>query len=148
MNLDVACTWVQIPCAVDSGACAHVALPGVFGNLSPQDKITKGKYFAADGSPIDELGHQTINAVLEGGTELQTSFDIAKITRPLLSVSQMTMNGHHVVFGKDHSYLQLNGSGRRIPLRAEGRLYMLDMWVKVPLDIARSSPFIRQVSHP
>ena len=65
--------------------------------------MTKGKYFAADGSPIDELGQLTVNAVLEGGLELQTSFDIAKITRPLLSVSQMTMNGHQVVFGRDHS---------------------------------------------
>ena len=148
MNVDVAYTWVQIPCAVDSGACAHVSPPGVVGQVPKDQKITKGKYFAADGSPIDEMGQQTINAVLDGGTELQADFDIAKITRPLLSVSQMTKNGHQVVFGKDYSYIQLYGSRTRIPLRSEGKLYMLDMWVKVPLDVARSSPFVRQVSHP
>ena len=148
MNVDVGYTWVQIPCAVDSGSCAHVAPPGIFGAMVEPQKVTKGKYFAADGSPIDELGQLTINAVLEGGLELQTSFDIAKITRPLLSVSQMTMNGHQVVFGRDHSYVQLNGSRHRIPLRAEGKLYMLDMWAKVPSDIAKTSPFVQQVSHP
>ena len=134
--------------AVDSGACAHVAPPGIFGEVPKVQKITKGKYFAADGSPIDEMGQQTINAVLDGGTELQADFDIAKITRPLLSVSQMTKNGHQVVFGKDYNYIQLYGSRTRMPLRSEGKLYMLDMWVKVPIDVARSSPFVRQVSHP
>ena len=75
MNVDVGCTWVQIPCAVDSGSCAHVAPPGIFGSVTPPGtKVTKGKYFAADGSPIDEIGQLAINAVLDGGFELQTSF--------------------------------------------------------------------------
>ena len=84
----------------------------------------KGKYFAADGSPIDEFGQLSVNAILEGGTKLATSFDIVNITRPLLSINQMVANGHNVVFGKDRSYVQVGGSNRRIPLRPEGKLYI------------------------
>ena len=137
---------VQIPCAVDSGACAHVAPPNVFGLLNIREAQHKGKYFGADGSPIDEYGQLTINAVLEEGAEMKTSFDIAKITRPLLSVNQISQNGHQVIFGKSESYIKLQGSNKRVPLRAEGRLYMLDMWCKIPASIAEKSPFVRQVS--
>ena len=107
----------------------------------------KPKYYAADGSPIENLGECSINAMLEDGTEFNTNFDVAKITRPLLSVHQMVQNGHQVVFGKSHSELLLMG-GKRIPLRQEGKLYMLDVWAQIPEDLARTSPFVRQVAHP
>ena len=77
---------------------------------------------------------------------MATAFDIVNITRPLLSVNQMVANGHNVVFGKDSSYIQVAGSKHNIFLRPEGKLYMLDLWVKIPADVARSSPFVRQVS--
>ena len=137
--------WARIPCAVDSGACAHVSPPDIFG-ASSKDSVTKAKYFGADGSPIEEYGKLLMNAILEGGMAMTTAFDIVNITRPLLSVSQMVANGHNVVFGKDSSYIQVAGSKQKIFLRPEGKLYMLDLWVKIPADVARSSPFVRQVS--
>ena len=140
LNVEDKMVWVQIPCAVDSGACAHVAPPNVFGLLSITEAQHKGKYFGADGSPI------TVNAVLGEGSEMKTTFDIAKITRPLLSVNQISQNGHQVIFGKSESYIKLQGSNKRVPLRAEGRLYMLDMWCKIPASIAEKSPSVRQVS--
>ena len=146
LNVEDKMVWVQIPCAVDSGACAHVVPPNVFGVLQIKQPQQKGKYFGADGSPIDEFGQLTINAVLDGGTEMKTTFDVASITRPLLSVNQILENGHQVIFGKNESYIKPKGSNKRIPLRAEGRLYMLDMWVKIPASVAEKSPFVRQVS--
>ena len=146
LNVEDKMVWVQIPCAVDSGACAHVAPPNVFGLLCITEAQHKGKYFGADGSPIDEYGQLTVNAVLGEGSEMKTTFDIAKITRPLLSVNQISQNGHQVIFGKNESYIKLLGSNKKIPLRAEGRLYMLDMWCKVPASLADKSPFVRQVS--
>ena len=80
------------------------------------------------------------------GTEIKTILDIAKITRPLLSVNQMTENGLLVVCGKHKSYIQLAGTRHRIQLKAQGKLYMLDMRVKVPLGVTKNSPCVRQVS--
>ena len=146
MNVETGYVWAQVPCAVDSGACAHVSPPGISGITEQKEANIKGKCFAADGSPIDEFGKLTVNAVLEGGTKLATSFDIVNITRPLLSVNQMVANGHNVVLGRDRNYIQVAGSNRRIPLRPEGKLYMLDLWVRIPADVAQASPFIRQVT--
>ena len=86
-----------------------------------------------------------MNAMLKGEMAMTTALDIVNITRPLLSVNQMVANGHNVVFGKDSSYIQVAGSKHKIVLRPEGKLYMLDLWVKIPADVARSSPFVRQV---
>ena len=87
-----------------------------------------------------------MNAALEGGTEMKTTFDVASITRPLLSANQILENGHRVIFGKNESYIKPQGTNRRIPLRAKGRLYMLDMRIKIPASVAEKSPFVRQVS--
>ena len=145
MPVEKGMVWAQVPCAADSGACAHVAPPGIFGESS-KDKVHKAKYYGADGSPIDEFGSLSVNAVLGGRTAMATAFDIVNITRPLLSVNQMVANGDNWVFGKDSSYIQVSGSKQRIYLRPEGKLYMLDLWVKIPVELSRSSPFVRQVS--
>ena len=85
----------------------------------------------------------SVNAILDAGTDMQTSYGIAKISRLLLSANQMVVNGHQVIFGKDESYIQLAKSHKSIPLRAKEELYMFDMWVKVPLDLASTSPLVR-----
>lgn len=129
------------------GACAHVAPPNVFSVQNLQAARHKGTYYGADGTPIDEYGQLTINAILNGGAEMNTTFDVARITRPLLSVHQITQNSHQVNVGKNGAHIKLS-NGRKVALRAEGRLYMLDMWIKLPQKLAESSPFVRQVSHP
>ena len=58
----------------------------------------------------------------------------------------MVANGHNVVFGRESSYIPMARSRQKIYLRPEGKLYMLDLWVKIPADVARSSPFVRQAS--
>ena len=145
-NVGQKLVWVQVPCAVDSGACAHVTPANIFCMLGSIEGL-KPKYYAADGSPIENMGSCVINAVLEDGTEFNTNFDVAKITRPLLSVHQMVQNGHRLEFGKDQSFLVLKG-GKKVSLRQEGKLYMLDVWCQVPEELARTSPFVRQVGSP
>ena len=96
MPVETGMVWAQIPCAVDGGACAHESPPDIFGTSS-KDSVTKAKYFGADGSPIDEYGKLSVNAMLEGGMAMTTALDIVNITRPLLSVNQMVANGHNGV---------------------------------------------------
>ena len=84
--------------------------------------------------------------VSEEGTQLKIEFDLGKVTRPLLSVFKMTAAGHRVQFEEHGGTIQVKGTNRKIKLRQEGRLYMLDLWCKVPAKLAASSPFIRQVA--
>ena len=146
LNVDQGLVWVQVPCAVDSGACANVSPGGIFAVMEANPIKMKAKFFAADGSPIDNLGFLKVEGATEEGVELSVDFDIAKITRPLLSVFKMTSNGHKVLFSEDENYMQLKGSNQKVHFRKEGRLFMLDLWARVPPEIARSSPFVRQVA--
>ena len=76
---------------------------------------------------------------------MKIDFDIASVTRPLLSVFKMTSNGHKVNFDENGGSIAIKGGGK-VNLRQEGRLFMLDLWVRVPAQIAKSSPFMRQVA--
>ena len=137
--------WVQVPCAVDSGACANVTPAGIFSLEKSLIKL-EPKFFGADGSPLENLGELVAKGTSEEGIEMKIDFDIAKVTRPLLSVHKMTSNGHRVIFHDTGGYIQVKGTNTKVNLRQEGRLFMLDLWVKVPQEVANSSPFVRQVA--
>ena len=146
LNINEDMVWVQVPCAVDSGACANVAPGGVFKMYSPTETKLAPKFYGADGSPIDNLGSLVAEGFSDDGHAMKIDFDIAKVTRPLLSVFKMTANGHKVEFTETGGTIQVKGSNKKIQLRQEGRLFMLDLWCLVPAQIAKESPFIRQVA--
>ena len=145
LNLNQKMVSVLVPCAVDSGACANVTPWGIFSLEKSAIKLDP-KYFGADGSPIENLGYFVAIGTCEEGVEMKIDFDIAKVTRPLLSVHKMTSNGHKVIFNEGGGYIQVKGTNTKVNLRQEGRLFMLDLWVKVAQEIADSSPFVRQVA--
>ena len=55
LNVNQGMIWVQVPCAVDSGACANVTPGGRF-SLETNTAKLDPKVFGADGSPIANLG--------------------------------------------------------------------------------------------
>lgn len=58
----------------------------------------------------------------------------------------MSNNGHKVNFDENGGSILIKGSNKRVKLRQEGRLFMLDLWVQVPSELADKSPFIGQVA--
>ena len=72
-------------------------------------------------------------------------FDVGKITRPLFSVHMMIDTGHDVKFSLKENSIKLKSTKEKIHLRKKGRLFMLDLWVRVPVDVARTSPFVWQL---
>ena len=78
----------------------------------------------------------------EEGTALKIGFDFGKMPRPLLFVFKMTSARHKVRFEEHEGSIQIKGSSRKIKLRQEDRLYMLDIWCKVPAQFAVCSPFL------
>ena len=134
MQVDIQYVWVQVPCAADSGACAHVTPAEIFGILPTGKEKLAPKYFPAGGSPIKNLGTQTVKAELDNGVELTTMFDVGKITRPLLSVHMMIENGHEVKFPQKENSINLKGTNEKIHMRMERRLFMLDLWAECLLN--------------
>ena len=103
-------------------------------------------FFGADSKPIPNLGGQSVVGKGINGECLSMEFDVAKISRPLASVMEIIERDNDVMFSnrKGGSYIQNCKSGQKTPLRQEGRLFFLDIWVEVPSQIANSLPFVRQ----
>ena len=135
LNVNQGLIWVQVPCAVDSGACANVTPGGLF---SLETSLTKldPKFVGGDGSPIANLGTLVAQGTSAEGVNMKIDFDVANVTRPLLSV----------FFDENGGSILIKGSNKGVKLRQEGRLFMLDLWVQVPAELANKSPFIGQVA--
>ena len=138
--------WNLIAIAVDSGACAHVTPANVFSLTTEETQASKDKhkYFDASGGEIANLGCQRVAGQDGQGRSIGFKFDVAgKLTRPLASVWEITSHGNEVVFKNGSGYIKDCKSGAQIPLRSEGKLYFVDVWVEVPESIS-NSPFARQ----
>ena len=91
------------------------------------------------------MGAQKIFGADDQGSKISLEFDVAKISRPLASVAEIIKKNHRVVFDEGQSYIENNSNGKWTPLRQEGNLFFLDLWVRVPEKLA-TSPFVRQVA--
>ena len=139
--------WVQIATVLDSGAVRHVTPNGVFSlEVAESQRSKEGhNYYGPSGDAIRNLGTQVIKGASDGGQSLNIGFDVAKITRPLVSVSEMVCKDYKVVLDNEGSYIQNKKTGKHINVRQEGSLYYLDLWVQVP-EALSNSPFVRQAS--
>ena len=131
--------------AVDSGACAHVTPANVFSMTCEETAESKAghKWYGAEGTSILNMGLQKVAGQDDKGKPITIKFNVAsKLTRPLMSVWEMAENGNEVGFAKGRGWIN-SVSGHTTELRAEGKLWFLDIWVQVPREISNSH-FARQ----
>ena len=63
--------------------------------------------------------------------------------RPLLSVAKITKTGNQVYLGEDKAFVKNNQAGQITNFRRERNVWMLDLWVKRPIDAMDVSSFQR-----
>ena len=125
--------WRVASAVLDSGAEESVAPKGWF--PVPVRETSRSRagvtYRAANGTRIPNLGQQDVT--FRNGQEACTlSFQVAPVSRPLIPVSQLLRTGNRVNFSPDQCYIEHVASGRRMPLRKAGGVYVLDMQVRDP----------------
>ena len=93
------------------------------------------------------LGTQIGTRVTTGDNPVEYSieFDVAKISRPLGSVSKLLRRNHRAMFDEGNSYIQNKSTGKKTWLRDEGGLFFLDLIVEVPWDMPVNPRFVRPV---
>ena len=115
---------IEFEVALDSGSVVHVCsiddCPGYRVAESPGSR--RGQDFLmGDGGTIPNLGQSQLN-LSDGDKDIESVFQIAAVTRPLMSVGRICDEGHSITFnavmavvhGKDGAELcrfQRNGSG-------------------------------------
>lgn len=136
--------WATIAVAVDSGAVAHVSPPNVF-SLTIGDKTAgKGKYFAADGNPMDKMGSQGVRGQDVNGVGLSLEVDAVNVTKALAPLYSIAKTGDRLVFEDTGGYIYNIQSNKTTQLRLDSKLYYLDLRVEVAESSVRSSPFTRK----
>ncbi len=148
---------VEIYVAADTGAVCHVTPPkdlprSVSVEAPPPGKVRN--FVAANNTPIKNHGTAKVLLEQEDGTEIDSSFQVADVSRPLHSVSTICdaasgacPDGHEMLFTKGMGYVvpegalsKFLGSIRtvaRYPRR--GGLYVAKMKAKDPRRAKRSS---------
>ena len=110
--------WVKVDSIMDSGAAAPVAPPSMLPNVKvePSPGSMRGQnYTSASKHKLKNLGQQRISACSEEGEETSVLFQIADVSKPLVSVASICEKGNRVIFGKSGGVVQHIHTGRTIP---------------------------------
>ena len=123
----------RIRVLIDSGAAESVAPSGLI-KLVP---VTRGKaaqsrvhYLTADGGRIPNLGEQSVKVVTKEGHECGLRFQVADVTRPLLSVTQLVRSGNLVQFTTQGGTITHRARGWKIKFEKRGGVYALDLEIR------------------
>ena len=109
------------------------------------------EYEVADGGSVFNLGERKVamkTSEADGGGTSMT-FQVVDVAKSLLSVFRVCEQGHDVVFSKRKGdYILIGGDvSRKVPLRAIGGTYELDVWLKAD-DSDLASGFARPAVAP
>ena len=127
--------WVRIECVADSGAAAPVAPPSMAPGVPTRESegSREGRNFTtATGAPLKNLGEQELHAVTDNGLDTTVLFQLADVSRPLMSVSAICDKGNRVIFGKSGGVIQSLATGQEIPFERQGGVYALGIWIRGP----------------
>ena len=130
---------VEFEVALDSGSVVHVCAmtdtPGY--SLQPSPGSKRGQNFMmGDGGKVPNQGQVALNMGGGSGTTgniIQSVFQVAAVTRPLMSVGRICDEGMFVDFKKDYATVS-DKSGREILrfVRQSGVLCVAKMKLKAP----------------
>ena len=137
--------FYDVECTLDTGATVHAADRIDFPGRTVVDSVGSlaGQNFqAAGGKLIPNEGEMVIHMLAPGGEagELHSCVQVAKVTRPLLSVTKMTASGELSVLCRKDEAVVLNKKDQVVARFARsGGLYTCIMKVRNP----RFQPFAR-----
>ena len=144
--------WIKVKGAMDSGATESVAPPDMCPNydITPSPGSLAGvNYVSASDDLIPNLGEQVLDVETMDGRGGQVKYQIADVSRPLNSVSEICdaggPQGQHVIFGRWGGAIINLDTGRQVPFPREDGIYNLEFWVK-PRGKEEASVFPRQGS--
>ena len=124
--------WERLAAVVDTGAAENVLPAGVCNHvkLSATRRPDAGIGFrGAGGERIRNHGQRKFKVRMRGGHVAGTTWQVADVKRPLMSVAKMVAAGNRVhLDSKDPRIVRPKGDV--IPLRKAGNVFVVDLWVR------------------
>ena len=140
----------RIEMALDSGAGEHVASKSIAPayTISESAGSRAGQHFvAAGGARIRNEGQFTLRLRSGGlgrheGRDITSTFQVAKVTRPLWSVGRICDEGFDVKFSKESAVVQTKEGKDVCKFQRKGGLYVAELHLKP--EPKPSEPFTRR----
>ena len=93
-------------------------------------------------------GQQRIPMYLDDGIPINAVFQVADVSRPLISVAKMCSLGNRVIFGGGGGVILNLKTGRQTPFVRKDGVYIFSLWVppvgNASAAVNSQSPFVRQ----
>ena len=138
---------VEVEVTLDSGCCNHVLdsedAPGYLVQESPGSR--RGQSFVVgSGERVPNKGqvHLNLEAHVSNGRPLsaQSTFEVAEVSRPLMSVSRICEQGHSCLFTSEGAKV-IDSSGKELySFKNSNGLYVANMKLKPPEPFRRQAP--------
>ena len=115
---------------VDSGAVDNVLPKSVCSEypLEATSKSQSGDGFkGANGSHIKHFGQRRLRVKTSAGSNMNTTWEVADVRKPLISASRLLDRGHKLV-SDEKSRIQCK-NGDTIPLERTGSLFAVRLWI-------------------
>jgi len=138
--------WLEVECCLDTGSSVHainrLEIPGCDIVESPGSRAGQ-QFQAAGGSLIDNEGHALLVLVppdADTKSPVSINMQVAKVTRPLISVPKLTEGDRLRVVCKEAEALVQTPTGQLVArFKKKGGLYVCLMRIKNP----KWTPFTR-----
>ena len=104
-------------------------LPNV--KVVPSEGSKRGqKWTSASKHKLKNLGEQKVRACTEDGDQTELLFQVADVSKPLVSVAAICEKGNRVIFGRSGGVVKNLKTGREIPLARRNGIYILSLWLQ------------------
>jgi hypothetical protein len=135
-------TWkdLEFEVALDSGSVVHVCsqddCPGYMLAESPGSRRGQ-EFLMGDGGTIPNMGQSRLN-LTDNGSDIESIFQIAAVTRPLMSVGKICDEGHSVTFDSVMAVVRSKDGDELCRFhRKDGGLYVAKLTLKSPAGFGR-----------
>ena len=147
--------WECIESMVDSGAARSVCPVTMCEHEGVMSAHNGPEYFrTATGDRVKNIGLRKLHGTAENGTELTLAYNVAEVSSPLDSVSQICDKGNVVVFTQGGGYIC--GPHGKLAFKRRNDTYVRTTWVRkkrvqpsasADMEVGALSGFHRQ-GHP
>ena len=131
---------IEFEVALDSGSVVHVCAPADIPGYHVGESIgsRRGQEFLmGDGGTIPNMGESRLN-LSENGKDLQSVFQIAAVTRPLMSVGRICDQGHRIEFDASSAVVKSTDGAELCKFeRQSGGLYVARLKLRSPAGFGR-----------
>ena len=86
-------------------------------------------YTPANGGKIMNLGEQHVPVLLANGTRSILTFQVAEVSRPLMSIVRLCEMGNRVLFGANGGVILNIQTGEVTLFHKEEKVYTFELWI-------------------